>query len=340
MLEYITLTNFQAWKALRVDFGPHVTTIVSSLNDVGKTSVLRALDWLTTNRGRVKSYLRLGSSFVRVEIGIDGHKVVRKVGKENVYLLDGRKFKAFKARVPEPIQKVLNIGEANFQGQLDSPYWFLESPGQVSRNLNKIVNLDIIDLALSNADSEVREAKKEHDQIKTRLDKARAERDELSWVRGANAEFGCVKMTQAQLDRVKEGLDTLKTLKSSLDENNTARIEALEKYRKLKKLVELARKVRRRDRDAKELSRLVEQIRECERVIEAGVPDMRKINSAMQRVLAARKNLNKLERLLADIRKAEECICVLKERSSQLEQDLKEKSGGLCPVCGRKLPNT
>ncbi len=47
-LESLTLKNFQKHKALYLQFDPHVTTIVGD-NEVGKTTVLRAIRWVCFN---------------------------------------------------------------------------------------------------------------------------------------------------------------------------------------------------------------------------------------------------------------------------------------------------
>ena len=60
-------------------------------------------------------------------------------------LFDGIEYKAIKTDVPEDIDKIFNINSNNIQQQFDNIFWFSETAGEVGRNLNSIVNLDIID---------------------------------------------------------------------------------------------------------------------------------------------------------------------------------------------------
>lgn len=181
MLESLTISNFQTHRKLEVALDPRVSTIIGR-NDVGKSTILRALRWVCLNRAP-PNFIHWDAESARVQLMVDGHKIVRKRGKENVYFLDGVKLKAFSSAVPDVVAKVLNLDVVNFSGQHDAAFWFSQSPGQVAKNLNQIVNLEVIDNVLERIASRLYAAKTKVDVCSTRLQSAEATAAELSWVK-------------------------------------------------------------------------------------------------------------------------------------------------------------
>jgi DNA repair protein SbcC/Rad50 len=158
MLERLVIVNFQTHRKLKIDFDPKIT-VIAGPTDSGKSSVIRALQWIAFNRPAGTAFVRHGRYRAVARLVIDGQRVVRRRGKgENSYELSGKPFKAFGSDVPGEISDVLNLSEINFQGQHDSPFWLSETAGQVGRNLNEIVNLDVIDRSMTEVSGRVREA--------------------------------------------------------------------------------------------------------------------------------------------------------------------------------------
>lgn len=190
MFEKLTLKNFQCHKRLNITFGKHVTTIVGP-SDVGKSAVIRALKWLVANKPSGDAFRKEGTKQTFVGLKFDGgRKLVRRKGNStNEMILDDKEYKAFGTDVPETISDAINISELNFQGQHDSPFWFSETAGQVSRELNAIVNLDVIDSTLKNIASELRKAKSAKEVGEERLREAKEERDNLSYVDDLSEDF-------------------------------------------------------------------------------------------------------------------------------------------------------
>lgn len=184
MLERLTLFSFQTHRKLVITFDPYVTTIVGT-NDVGKSTVVRALRWLFLNQiePNAEAAIHWDYEGTRVKLEIDGHTIARsRIKSENLYTLDGKKFKAFGSSVPDQISKLLNVGNENFQQQLDTHFWFANTPGQVSKALNRIVNLEVIDRTQGNIASELRRARAVVEVSEQRLALARAAKKELRWV--------------------------------------------------------------------------------------------------------------------------------------------------------------
>jgi exonuclease SbcC len=210
MLQQLTLCNFQKHIAYTIDFDPHVTVIVGD-SDSGKTTLLRALRWIMLNQPVGANFAHRGSTAVSAEAVVDGEYIIRVRSKEkNAYIHEGEKFVAFGAgKVPDAISAFLRVSEVNFQRQLEGSFWLLDSPSQVAQELNAIVDLSVIDQALTLAAAEVREAKTEAQAATKRRDEARDRRDRLEWV-PAFAE------SVAGLDRKSAALEELRGRKDRL----------------------------------------------------------------------------------------------------------------------------
>ncbi len=228
MLEYITITNFQKHAQLHIDFDPLVTVLVGE-TDSGKSAVLRAIRWLVTNKPSGTSFLKHGTDDVSVILGVDGHVVERRRGGGyNTYLLDGSDFHAFNQGVPDEISKILNISPVSMQSQLDPPFLFLLTSGDVSRELNSVVNLDSIDSILANLAAEQKRAKTTVQIGEERLATAKERLEEMKWVvdadealvdvEGHEALFLVEEENVAALSSLEEGLVSLQEEQQGLED--------------------------------------------------------------------------------------------------------------------------
>lgn len=206
MLKSILLINFQKHQKLHLDLTEQITCISGKTN-VGKSSILRALYWITLNKpaGGGSTFLRHGEKEVSVTIEVDNHSITRFWSKnKNTYSLDGREFSAFGTGVPDPISKILQMDLVNHSLQLDLHYWFHLTPGECAKELNRIVSLDRIDEVTANIASALRKAKSEAEVSETRLAEARAKRDETAWVVEAEGEWGEVESKYTELEKLQK----------------------------------------------------------------------------------------------------------------------------------------
>jgi exonuclease SbcC len=182
MLERLRLQNFQAHSDFKLKFDERVTTVVGT-SDVGKSSIVRALRWVTQNKPSGDAFVREGEDRCKVSLKLDEQWVTRIKGKGvNECNVAGQAFKAFRADVPEPVNRLCNVGDVNFQQQHDSPFWFSLTAGQVSKELNAVVDLDVIDKTLANVMKELRRARSVVNVCEGRIREAEEKEEELSWV--------------------------------------------------------------------------------------------------------------------------------------------------------------
>jgi DNA repair ATPase RecN len=157
MISKIIIRNFQSHKKTELELHPNVNVIIGS-SDVGKTAIIRALRWLVWNRPSGDAFRSTWGGDTKVAVELDKLvRVERSKGKENLYHLDNTKFSAIKTDVPEEIAQVLNLNDINLQQQFDRPFLLDESPGAVAAFFNNIAHLDIIDNAIKNVQSWIRE---------------------------------------------------------------------------------------------------------------------------------------------------------------------------------------
>ena len=165
MLKSLTVQGFQAHANTRLEFCPGTNVIVGP-SDVGKSAILRALQWVRTNRP-------LGTGFVRLEGGApvkqcsvtvvtDGGNTVERgrSGVFNGYVVDGQSLQAVGTDVPAVVREVLAMPDVCFQAQMDGPYLLSASASEVGRVMNQAIGLDVIDRAMSGVAAMARAAGK------------------------------------------------------------------------------------------------------------------------------------------------------------------------------------
>jgi len=209
MIESITLRDFQIHRLLKIRFDERVSFLIGE-SDKGKSSVMRAIEWVCTNQPSGQSFIRKGASKTSVSLRVDGRTIRRVKGKGiNSYFLDKREFKAFGSRVPEEILSLLRTSTYNFQGQMDPHFWFSLSPPQVGRELNRLVDLEHIDRSLSKMARILKEAGSRHKISQERLKEAEEELASLSFLDEALVDLGEIEETLEQIDDIEREIEDL-----------------------------------------------------------------------------------------------------------------------------------
>ena len=198
MLKKLRIKNFQKHGQKTIEFDERITTIVGP-SDAGKSSIIRALSWVFLNNLAGDSFIKHGEEEAKVQVRIGEHKITRSKGKANTYHLDGKKLVSFGRNVPDLVDRVLNVGPTNFQGQYDGFFWFTLSGTDVSRNLNAIVNMEIMDRAVEVSQKEARRTKSRASVLKEELDDAKEEKKGLPDVGLLQEEFTAMEEAEKSL---------------------------------------------------------------------------------------------------------------------------------------------
>lgn len=196
MLTRLELEDFQPHEKTAIDFTHAVTAIIGP-TDIGKSSVIRALRWVMLNSGRAESLIRHGTKGTRVKLYFDDCVIGRERStSENLYTMGDEVYKAFGVNVPETIADKLNVSPANFQLQHEAAYWLSATGGEVSRQLNAVVDLGIIDDALAYGIYNQKACNEKEVTAKETLKKARETAEALAWVQQAAVGLQGVKTAQ------------------------------------------------------------------------------------------------------------------------------------------------
>lgn len=218
MLEQLILKNVQAYTELRIEFDPFITTFVGP-NDIGKSTIIRALRWICLNQPPGDDLIRWDTDRAYAKLVVDGHSILRRKGKEiNTYAIDGKVLKSFRNEVPQEITQLLNVDEVNFQEQLEPQFWFFLTPGQISKELNRIISLGAIDTCLSNTASELRRAKSTREVSESRLESLRLQKSELDWAVDADKDLQEVEAKYQHFEDKLSQADGLRVLISQVQQ--------------------------------------------------------------------------------------------------------------------------
>jgi DNA repair protein SbcC/Rad50 len=339
VIRRIEIRNFQSHRKLVLEFDPHVTTIIGD-SDQGKSAILRALRWVATNKPKGNEFIHHDSKFSRVTIQVDEHRVTRKRSlSKNTYTLNDNEFSAIGHDVPKEIASVLNVTELNFQDQHDSPFWFSLSAPEVSRRLNEIVDLSIIDHTLTNIASEIRKTNAEKEVVQKRLDLAVAERTRLKWVDKAHLELENIERLASKQKHCEGQVNQLQELVSA----SQTLMEYIRKLKDWKRdatpLIKLGEEWGRGCKVEQELNGLVKQIRNFSHLADIELPSTEELDKTVQSIKQKQKRVDELTALVYDIHQNQLDAQSHKRAAQEAKAQLKKEMGDVCALCGQEIPS-
>lgn len=339
-LASLSLQNFQIHKTMEVGFAAGITTIIGP-TDTGKSAILRALRWMCLNDFSGDDFITYGEKRTEVilicEPKIDDDFEIRRIkskgGGSNTYELNGAEFKSFSTSVPDTIQSLLKLSSLNFQGQFDAPFWFAESAGSVSRQLNAIIDLSVIDTTLSNISHEVRRVTESKSIYADRLQKAELELEDLEWQERRVNDFKSLKDANQKVVQIETEEETLSNLLSQVDANRASSL--LQQAKEGNEVLESARRLRTDIRDSEDLRDL---INEGARLLKSSTPppDFDSIGTTFSTWSDLCEDARSLDGMIKVITTKASLINVTKAGVKQEEETFHKKiKGKLCPLCNQ-----
>jgi len=227
LINSLSLKNFRSYKDTFVEFCPGVNCIIGE-NDSGKTNLLRAINLIANNRPSGEDFRSSWGGDTVAAIDTDNKLVSRvRTDKENAYTLSGEKepFKAFGKGVPDIIKQHLNMSPVNIAFQLDGPFLLGMSDADVAKHYNNAVNLDIIDRAVSNIASTLRQEKSSLKVIKATEEKKTEELKEYDWLPDAEVQVIKLENLQQNIINSKNDWSKLYDLTDDLKKQSKASLE-------------------------------------------------------------------------------------------------------------------
>jgi exonuclease SbcC len=337
VIEKLSVENFQKHRRLVVKLDARVTTFVGK-SDAGKSAVLRALRFVCLNRA-ASGVITRGESACKVKLVAEGRKVIRrKTAAKNSYSLDGKVFAAFGKEVPAEIGDLLRVSEINFQRQHDSPYWFNETGGKVSRELNELIDLSLIDDVTSKVASEVRLARAEEEVCKARLTLAESEAAKYEYVERLDARLAELEATEGALaqNRVKTNAVAFVAAqaRAALSEAQKALAFAVASANAIgacEKLAEVREKAER-------LKSLVSELAKVHLFTKRPVPDLSALQRAVEKSTSLCDKKDRLQALLAELKNKEAVACQKNGEAETGGRALRESlRNQQCPLCQNQI---
>jgi hypothetical protein len=256
-------------------------------------------------------------------------------GVVNTYEIDDRVHKAFGQGVPRDIAAHLALNEINFQGQHDSPFWFSETPGEVSRRLNAVIDLSVIDSSLSCVAQEVRANQDRTKLCEERLQKATSELTALAPQQARIGEFHRLEGLEEESFIINKELDRLNKLVQSIITNRAKEYEVY--CEAVAYVFCLAREVKIITKQENTLEDLIAQI-ERYRNKSTPPPDLTDVWQAHQNLVALDRQIDTLEDHIYELKQNEleheKALMRAKVVATFFNQETK---GQKCPLCGNPI---
>ena len=352
MFKKLILKDFQSHKDSEINFSPGVNTIIGT-SDHGKSSIFRALSlicknkpdgnhfvshWLLNDKGKIKGN-------THCILYVDDHIIERKKGKVNEYKIDDVPLRAFQRDVPEEVLDALNLLEPNFQHQSDN-FFLLNLPStKVAEELNKIVNLEIIDLSVASVNQKLRNCKQD---FKTNQELIQRFEDELT-------EYDNIQEQEYELEKLitlDKQLYTIKTETKNLNrvtnllKNFRHEINCIEKnlppQNKMETLISLSIETQSLQ---KENESLISQVSHGHILLRhlAKCRSLQEISKKISKLIALNEEKNRhppvgeLLQLTQKIRATEKNIDYYTKEIETLESNYKKTMPDICPVCQRPI---
>lgn len=348
MITKLEVQNFQSHKKTELEFVPGVNVIIGA-SDSGKSSVLRAINWVISNRP-------LGDAF-RSEWGgetqvilhtTEGDKITRaRTNTKNEYALNDKILKAFGTEVPEEITEILQLDAHNIQAQMDAPFLLSDTPGEASRMLNKAASIDEIDRVVSgissglnklNSDIKHKEKQAEgyreelvqYDGLEELEDQIEAMENLMDWYLGAVANNKILVQITQRIREIQEQLKETEVFLFPINDDiqNSEQIFHILQNEIIKKdwLLKLIQKM-------KSIQGELENTKETENaqsLLESAIQEKDKLHEAVQ-------NHSSIQKITQRIKQVKKELEENKINIDNLEKQYHALMPETCPLCGKEV---
>lgn len=347
MIEQLTLTNFQAHRNTNLNFHNGVNVIIGS-SDSGKTSIIRALNWIVNNRPSGDSFIRRGQDNVTVECVLNGGTIVSrsKTKSKNLYQINDQVYEGFGTSVPSEVTHAMCFSDINLQFQMDTPFLLSNSPGEISRYMNKLVNLDDIDKTLKNLTSMKRKADQTYTILNSEIEDLSNQIKNFSDLSKIEDVISQGESAEEKINAIESDINSLKSLISSLDliaknklkykKEIESKADVLKAITINDKVIKIANSITDLKKRLQELSILKGKVTKYEKEIRA--KDL--VLSAIQHVTKMNESEDKMKKLkfvVSDLNKIAEKTLSIQKEHEKLQELYESEMPEICPLCGASI---
>lgn len=337
MLKTLTLKNFQKHRDLSLSFSPTVNVIVGP-NHMGKTAIIRALQVLIQNPRGSSNFISHGQKDFSVTATLDDSSLTRfRDATNNSYDLDGAIYKALGTQIPEDVSRFLNFHSCSFQFQHDQPFWLFDSSPDVTKKLNQIVDLDIIDRVTEVTAKQLRQSKTKLGVIEERLQEIREQKEELSWIQQCHAEYEKLEEKSAYLAQMQEYIAYAQTCRDKLFAYQQFQKQKKRALQQAKQVVALGQKVLNQNQRLSRLQELKKKLLELKKRKQA-IPNLAPLQKLRERGDAIAISCQSIEVQMRQLHQLLEREQVIKTELKETKQELARiPQPKRCPTCKQLL---
>ena len=238
MIPFIKLKNFRSHESSTINLSKYITVVVGQ-SLAGKTNIARALRWVAFNR---PSGDKVHSKFdedkiTSVSIKADNKTITHKrKDKKNSYKITGsNNFARVGTAVPDEVKKALNLDEINIQNQLDQHYLITSTPGQVTKEINKIIGANKADRWIKELTTKINSLNQIRNISKKDLKESRKKLEKYKVIIILDNINKSVKDCQKKIERLQRSNDRINELTTNLSKVN----RKIEKFRNLPEVEQL-----------------------------------------------------------------------------------------------------
>jgi exonuclease SbcC len=323
-----------------------ITTFVGP-SDAGKSSIIRALGWLFTNRPSGLGFLTQGQTEVKVQAEVDGEQLLRaKSATENLYNLSGANFRSFGTGVPQPVEDLLRLAPASIQSQFEPHYWLSLNPPSAASELNTLADLETLETCQAKAAAALRSAKLTAVNVELQRERAAAEVKRLEPLRDAEKQVETLVERRNQLDSQVASLNAIQAKIDTLSQihNEGKQLKAF--TAELRELVNEEAAITEARAKVERLTSAVNELRTVKHLAEADwLPtpkEWEELGKLRAHEIALKENratLTALNGLIRDLRAAQTEV---DHGAAELRTALKvwgdyKQGAETCPKCGKPL---
>ena len=337
MITKIELKNFQAHKHLIIEPSKGVTTIIGP-SDSGKSAIMRAIKWVCLNQPAGNAFMRHGKKSVSVSLTINGTVVKRLYNNgTNAYELNGKRYAAFGRNVPEPVAQFLRMSDVNFQGQHDAPFWFSQTAGAVSRELNQIVNLELVDSTLSNLSSMLRTSRAVVSEHTKQLSTAKQERKKLRFVKQLNADLTAAKQQFAISTNANSKLTKMMDYIQEASKHQATTDNTRAVVLHIRRVLELGDVAIKYAQQTESLSDKLSQAKRMSKIAKTKIPKTKRLDTLATTVKQTHQKLEKITKYISNIDNITMEASTQKSLLDKVRAEINQLTKGRCPLCGSKM---
>ena len=176
----IDIVNFQSHENTHIDFNDGLNIIIGESNN-GKTSILRAMDWVIDNQPLGTDFIMTGKNYCKVRITYDNdtfierYRTLKDTGYYRVGVINNgqetyQEYKGFTNNVPVEVMNVHQMPKISITksiethlnkiSQLERPFLITENTNEKAAAIGRITGTNIVDVAIKNVGSDIASDKK------------------------------------------------------------------------------------------------------------------------------------------------------------------------------------